>query len=35
MIGYVVKEALDSVHSEHNQRKIAEVQFTWVKYMVT
>lgn len=34
-IGYVVKEALDSVHSALNQMKIAQIKFSWVKYMVT
>ena len=33
-IGYVVKEALDSVHCALSESKILSVQFDWIKYIV-
>ena len=33
-IGYVVREALDSVHSALNQSQITAVEFDWIKYVV-
>ena len=34
-IGYVVKEALDSVHLAMEEQKIVRVKFAWAKYIVT
>lgn len=34
-IGYVVKEAVNAVHSSLASRKIAQVTFAWTKYLVT
>ena len=34
-IGYIVKEALESVHSARDQRSIAAVEFSWIKYLIT
>ena len=34
-IGYVVKEALDSVHMAIKQKKIVDIKFAWAKYVVT
>ena len=33
-IGYIVKEALDDVHTAIEENKILNVQFDWIKYMV-
>ena len=33
-IGYVVKEALDSVHCALSESQILSVQFDWIKYIV-
>jgi len=35
MIGYVVKEALESVHSARDQGRITAVEFSWIKYLIT
>ena len=35
MIGYVVREALDSIHDAWDGGSITEVKFSWVKYLVT
>ena len=32
-IGYVVKEALDSVHLAMEEQKIVRVKFAWAKYI--
>ena len=34
-IGYVVREALDSVHAAIADKKIVYVKFAWVKYLVS
>ena len=34
-IGYVVREALDSVHDARESGSILEVKFSWAKYLVT
>ena len=34
-IGYIVKEALNSVHSAMATGKITQVSFAWAKYLVT
>ena len=33
-IGYVVQEALDDVHSAMDEKKILDVRFDWIKYVV-
>lgn len=33
-IGYAVQEALDDVHSAMDEKKILDVQFDWIKYVV-
>ena len=33
-IGYVVQEALDDVHCAMNEKKILNVQFDWIKFVV-
>ena len=35
MIGYVVKEALESVQSAHDQGRITAIEFSWIKYLIT
>ena len=34
-IGYIVREALDSVHNEIASHSITKVKFTWAKYLIT
>lgn len=33
-VGYVVREVLDEVHQAMNKKKVVDVRFAWVKYMV-
>jgi len=33
-IGYIVKEALDDVHAAIEEKKILNVQFDWIKYVM-
>jgi len=35
VIGYVVKEALESVQSAHDQGRITAIEFSWIKYLIT
>ena len=35
VIGYVVKEALDDVHSALGSNEIVNIQFAWARYLVT
>ena len=34
-IGYIVKEALDDVHSALEQNMITSIEFAWAKYLIT
>jgi len=34
-IGYIVKEALDDVHSALDQNAITNVEFAWARYLHT
>ena len=34
-IGYIVKEALDDVHSAPEQNAITSIEFAWAKYLLT
>ena len=34
-IGYIVKEALDDVHSALEQNAITSIEFAWAKYLIT